>query len=51
MQGSAAWERYAWTAGIVFVLGLVAESAVAVGIGLTHQDSAATIGSMPTRGA
>jgi hypothetical protein len=43
MQGPAAWERYAWTAGIVFVLALLAESVVAVGIGLTHQNSAATI--------
>jgi hypothetical protein len=39
----ATWERYAWAAGIVFALALVAESVVAVGIGLTHQDSAATI--------
>src|SRR5690242_17586 len=39
----ATWERYAWAAGIVFVLALVAESVVAVGIGLTHQDSAGTI--------
>ncbi len=37
------WERYAWAGGIVFVLALLAESIVAVGIGLTHQDSAATI--------
>jgi hypothetical protein len=39
----AAWERRAWAAGLVFVAALVAESVVAVGIGLTHQDSAATI--------
>jgi hypothetical protein len=37
------WERYAWLAGVVFVLALLAESVVATGIGLTHQDSAATI--------
>ena len=42
-QSSATWERWAWAAGVVFVLALLAESAVAVGIGLTHQDSAATI--------
>jgi len=40
---SATWERYAWAGGVVFVLALLAESVVAVGIGLTHQDSAATI--------
>ncbi len=40
---SAAWERYAWAAGIVFVLALLAESVIAVGVGLTHRDSAATI--------
>jgi hypothetical protein len=43
MQSAAAWERYAWAAGVVFVLALLAESVVAVGIGLTHQDSAPTI--------
>ncbi len=42
-QASATWERHAWAAGIVFVLALLAESVVAVGIGLTHRDSAATI--------
>ena len=42
-QPAATWERWAWTAGIVFVLALLAESVVATGIGLTHQDSAATI--------
>ena len=47
MQGSArssaTWERSAWAAGVVFVLALLAESIMAVGIGLTHQDSPATI--------
>ena len=40
-------------AGIVFVLALLAESVVATGIGLTHQESAATIarGSTPTSSA
>jgi hypothetical protein len=42
-QSSARWERYAWAAGIVFVLALLAESVVAVGVGLTHDESAATI--------
>lgn len=35
--------RYAWAAGIVYVVALVAESVVAVGIGLTHDESAASI--------
>ena len=35
------WRRYAWAAGIVYVIALVAESAVAVGVGLTQNDSAA----------
>ncbi|HEY2868719.1 MAG TPA: hypothetical protein VGJ11_04385 [Gaiellales bacterium] len=39
----ARWERWGWMAGIVFVLALLAESVVATGIGLTHQESAATI--------
>jgi hypothetical protein len=43
MQGSATSERHAWTAGVVFVVALLVESAVAVGIGLTHQESAAAI--------
>lgn len=43
IQGPAGWERHAWAAGILFVLALLAESVVAVGIGLTHRDSAATI--------
>jgi hypothetical protein len=42
-QSPAGRERYAWAAGVVFVVALLAESVVAVGIGLTHQDSAATI--------
>jgi hypothetical protein len=45
MQGPATWDRYAWAGGIIFVLALLAESVVAVGIDLTHQDSAATIAS------
>ena len=42
-QPPPTWERYAWAGGIVFVLALLGESAVATGIGLTHQESAATI--------
>jgi uncharacterized protein DUF4386 len=38
-----AWERYAWAAGIVYVIALVAESVVAIGVGLTQEDSAAKI--------
>jgi Domain of unknown function (DUF4386) len=37
------WERYAWVAGIVFVIVLVAEVVVATGVGLTENDSAAKI--------
>jgi hypothetical protein len=34
------WERYAWAAGIIYVIALVAESVVALGVGLTQNDSA-----------
>jgi hypothetical protein len=34
------WQRYAWAAGIIYVIALVAESVVAVGVGLTQNDSA-----------
>jgi hypothetical protein len=37
---SSGWERYAWAAGIIYVIALVAESAVAIGVGLTQNDSA-----------
>lgn len=40
-----AWLRYAWAAGIVFVIALLAESLIATGIGVTHNDSAAKIAS------
>ena len=43
MQTSRAWERYAWAAGIVFVIALVAEIVVALGVALTQNDSAAKI--------
>jgi len=42
-RSTTAWERYAWVAGIVFVVALLAESVVATGIGLTQNDSAAKI--------
>jgi hypothetical protein len=35
------WQRYGWAAGIVYVIALVAESVVAIGVGLTQNDSAA----------
>ena len=38
-------EGYAWVAGIVFVVALLAESVVATGIALTQNDSAAKIAS------
>ena len=41
---SDGWERYAWAAGIVYVLALVAVSVVGLlGGGLSVNDSAATI--------
>jgi hypothetical protein len=44
-QTSRAWERYAWAAGIVFVVALVTESAIAVGVAVNQDDSAAKIAS------
>ena len=38
-----AWERYAWAAGVVFVLALVAEVAISVGIPVDQNSSAAKI--------
>jgi len=40
---TSARERYAWIAGIVFVIALLAESVISTGVGLTHHDSAAKI--------
>jgi hypothetical protein len=37
------WERYAWVAGILFVLAVVAESAIGLGVGINQNDSAAKI--------
>jgi Domain of unknown function (DUF4386) len=42
---SRPWGRYAWAAGIVYVIALVAESVVAIGVGLTQDDSAAKMAS------
>jgi hypothetical protein len=42
---SRAWERYAWVAGILFVVALVAESVVATGVGLNQDDSSGKIAS------
>jgi uncharacterized protein DUF4386 len=36
-------ERYAWGAGILFVVAITAESVVAIGVGVNQDDSAATI--------
>ncbi len=40
---SRGWDRYAWVAGILFVLALAAEAAVAFGVGVNQDDSAAKI--------
>lgn len=40
---SPTWERYAWVAGILYVLAVVAESAVGLGVGINQNDSAAKI--------
>jgi Domain of unknown function (DUF4386) len=37
------WERYAWAAGVLFVVALVAESAISVGVAVSQDDSAAKI--------
>lgn len=37
------WERYAWVAGVLYVLAVVAESAVGLGVGINQNDSAAKI--------
>src|ERR1700733_6215442 len=39
----SAWERYAWAAGVLFVIALVAQIVVALGVGLSQDDSAAKI--------
>jgi hypothetical protein len=42
-EGTGARNRYAWAAGIVFVLALAIETAVGAGLSLTDDDSAAKI--------
>lgn len=42
-QTSSAWQRYAWAAGIGFVIFFVAETVVAVGVPVNQNDSAAKI--------
>ena len=42
---SSSWDRYAWVAGILFVVALVAETAVAFGVGVNQDDPAAKIAS------
>ena len=40
---SRAWERYAWAAGIVFVVALLAEGGISAGLPINQDDSAAKI--------
>ena len=40
---SSAWQRYAWVAGIVFVIAFVAETVISAGVGVNQNDSAAKI--------
>jgi hypothetical protein len=40
---SSAWDRYAWVAGILFVVALAAEAVVAFGVGVNQDESAAKI--------
>jgi hypothetical protein len=40
---SRAWERYAWAAGIVFVVALLAEAVISTAIPINQDDSAAKI--------
>lgn len=38
-----AWERYAWVAGIIFVIALIAETVISTAVGVNQNDSAAKI--------
>jgi hypothetical protein len=40
---SPTWERYAWVAGILYVLAVLAESAIGLGVSINQNDSAAKI--------
>jgi hypothetical protein len=42
-RAAPGWERSAWLAGILFVLAVVAESAIGLGVGINQSDSAAKI--------
>lgn len=42
-RAPSACERYAWVAGIVFVVALVAETVVSIGVGVNQNDPAAKI--------
>ncbi len=42
-RAASARERYVWASGMIFVIALVAETVVAIGVGLTQNDSAAKI--------
>jgi hypothetical protein len=42
---SRTWQRSAWATGILFVVALVVESAIATGVGLSQNDSAGKIAS------
>jgi hypothetical protein len=44
---STLWEQYAWVAGIPFVLALVVDLVVAIGIPVNQNDSAAKVASEP----
>ena len=43
MRPSSAWERYAWAAGIVFVVAIATEAVIAIGVEVSQDDSAAKI--------
>jgi len=42
-RAAPGWERYAWLAGILFVLAVLVESAIGLGVGINQNDSAAKI--------
>jgi hypothetical protein len=43
VSNASVWERRAWAAGIIFVLALVAETAISAGLPINQDDSAAKI--------
>jgi hypothetical protein len=43
VSNGSVWERRAWAAGIIFVLALVAETAISAGLPINQDDSAAKI--------